>query len=311
MMHCELLTLTPRIGGSSDQPRASAMVLVRDVEREVHNEDDVVRTVIDFLTLVGYATVRFSVPDPTGIAAYSYTLLHLRSVLPEWISDTAMAAAVEWGLVRATPTLVAAGGGGGGGAPTRPSEAPADEVMGPEYSFDTSGGTKRITQSVYTRAAIKVGGGAGSFTAPDVRRAIGVSRDRVEGCDIVTGDLKWSVAVKGLPVTPEYIDTLVELTGTTNLFPFFNREVEELLFLGASGTYKPGDAWTVTFNFHQGANRTAVEIAPGLTFPEVRAHDYIWCTYSETVVGGFTVQTPIAAYCEQVYERKDFDRLGI
>jgi hypothetical protein len=301
-MQLSMLGLGPRIGGSADNPRATANVLIRNID-PTYDEDDITKKVIQFVA----PTVNFTVPNPTGETAHTYTLLYLDSVLPEMISDVDAVAAVEWNLVKSTPlTRIDPATG----QSRKPSETPDTQILGPEYSFDTSGGTKHITQSQFTRYAIKTGGG--NFSAPNVKGAIGVSKDRVEGCDIVTGEFKWQLKVKGVPVTTNYMDTLVELTGTVNLSQWHGREPEELLFLGATGTYKAGDAWEVTYSFAQKKNRTNVEVVPGaITIPIVKGHDFLWAAYPDTVDTGFTVKIANRVYCEQVYERKDFDRLGI
>jgi hypothetical protein len=302
-MLLKMLGLGPVIGGSAASPRASANVWIENID-PLDTVDDVTRKVIDFVA----PSVRFTVPGGNGTSAYDFTLLYLTSVVPEMVSDKQAVASCEWGqLTTAAPLM---NDPNNPGQTRSPSQTPTTEVLGPEYNFDTAGGTKHVTQSVYNRYAIS-STVAGNFGAPDVKRAVGVSKDGVAGVDIASGDLKWSVRVKGVRVTSAYIDTLVNATGKINRFTWYGREQEELLFLGASGSHRAGEGWEVTYNFHQSKNRTNVKVSNDLTVPVVRGHDYLWVTYKDSVVSDFKVQVPKDVYCEQVYETADFDDLEI
>jgi hypothetical protein len=63
-------------------------------------------------------------------------------------------------------------------------------------SFDTTGGVQHITQSLETVGSYAPVG----ETAPDFHGAIGVSKDAVEGADIVVPVLNFSV-IKSLPAS--------------------------------------------------------------------------------------------------------------
>lgn len=307
-MKLSMLGLGPKIGGSKDAPRASANVLIQDID-PAYNVADVQQKVIEFVA----PTVNFTVPSGGGTTLYETTVLRLvSSGPPEFIDHKTAVCPVEWGLV--TAAALVQPDPANPGQTRQPSQTPETETLGPEYTIDTTAGTKHITQSVWTRYAIKKGG-TGNFSAPSYNRAIGVTKDGVEGCDIPTGDMRWSVRVKGIPVTHKYIKTLKELTGKINTYEFYNRKREELLFLGAQLNYKPGVGWEGTYNFHESEEQTNVPIADGITIPVVRGHDYVWVTYvpTEITVGAnkYKAQVPDAAYCEQVIETRDFDRLGI
>ncbi len=219
-MRLQMIGLGPRIGGSAENPIAKAEVLIENIDPS-YSVADVEKKVIDFVD----PTVQFLVPNPDGLVPYTLTILHLTSVLPEMVSHDKAKADVEGGLLKsANPETIDSKTG----EKKKASEKGSDEELGPEFTWDTSGGTKHVTQSVYTRSAQKVGG-AGNFSAPDVKRAIGIAKDKVEGCDIASGDLKWSMKIKGLRITRNYIRKLAEMTGTTNRYTFFGAEREELL----------------------------------------------------------------------------------
>lgn len=296
-------------GGSPDAPFANAQVYVYDID-PVYNVDDVNKKTIEWLITEGYRTVVFRVPSVNETAKHVWNTLYIKSVRPGFISDKKCVVDVEWGLLNAAP-LLAIPPVGIGGAERRPSEKQPNEVLGPEFSFDTTGGTRHITQSFGTRHQKKADG----TEAPSLNNAIGVSPDGIAGCDIVTGDLKFSLSVQGLNVTQEYIDTLTELTGTINYSAWGGRKSEELLFLGAQLNYKSGSGWNGTFNFHQAKNRTNVQIG-GFTIPVLNGHDYVWFAYrkdTRTDAAGlqYVMSVPFAVYVERVYELKDFSRLGI
>lgn len=300
-MRFRIIGLGPRILPD----RADLRVWVDNVD-ETYNEADVLKKTIDWLTLQGLKSVRYHVPNSTGETPYNFTLLYLKDVIPEPVSHDCYVCQCEWALITSSPlTTVNAAG-----ESKKVSEKPNDEPYGPEFTIDTTGGTIHITQSVYTRSSHKVGTPA--TPGPNLKRAIGLQPDgSVKGCDIATGDVKWSVTVKGLNVTNEYVSKLAELSGKINRFEWFGRQREELQFLGAQIRIKAGDGATGTFNFHEKKTQTNVELLPGTIIPEIRGHDYVWCSYIRDTVGGRTVTVPEFVFVEQVIETKDFDWLGI
>ena len=223
------------------------------------------------------------------------------------ISDDQAEATIEWTLADSAPSPFGTG-------ETRPSETPSTDQLGPESSFSTQGGTRHIPQSLFTRHRKNAGGGDSS--APNVNNAIGVSRDRVDGCDVIAPDFRWSVSVKGVPVTMDYIKTLVAWAGKLNDAPYYNREADEWVLLGAEGASRPGDGWTLTYSFSERRNRADVQISPDISFSTVNGHDFIWVRFDEEVKAGAdakktALQVPAAGYCERVYDTADFGRLEI
>ncbi|MBY0513088.1 MAG: hypothetical protein K2P78_04155 [Gemmataceae bacterium] len=187
-----------------------------------------------------------------------------------------------------------------------PDQTASDKtIMGPEWNFDTTGGSLRITQSKQTRSKTKRGGG----NAPDYKQAIGVTRDSVEGCEIFAPKLEFSVTIQKLQVSTGFMRDIAYGVGYTNKQAWYGFPADTVLFLGASGSAKPGERFSITYKFAAGENRKNVEIAPGLTIPEKRAWDYVWCSYANDVNQNFVVQLPVAAYVERVYDSIDFDFL--
>lgn len=192
--------------------------------------------------------------------------------------------------------------------PPAPSQLPATTELGPEFSFSTRGGTSHITQSRQTKAKnlIQPAGVVVADGAPDLQGAIGVSRDRVEGCDVITGKMEWSITVKGRAITHDYLKTLEAYTPCLNSSTFFARSAEEVLFVGADGGYRAAEGFSITYYFMSGKTITNYALAGCDTaLSNVKPFDHIWVTYKDGVVSGFPIQLPWHVYQERVYPTAD------
>lgn len=195
-------------------------------------------------------------------------------------------------------------------------EEDAPETGDSAYSFDTSGGTQHITQSMQTISRTAAGGG----TAPDHKGAIGVARTAegltVEGVDITVPVYSFSEThyIADASVDAAYKGKLFALTGKTNDASFKGLSAGECLFLGASGSKRGEEDWEITFHFAASPNRTDVAVGD-ITVPAVKGWEYLWVEYQEEVDSGATapqtVKRPINAYVERVYDEGDFSDLGI
>lgn len=191
---------------------------------------------------------------------------------------------------------------------TPATQPDATDPLGAEFSFDTTGGTAHITQSLANVSKTKVGGG----DAPDHKGAIGVSKDGIAGADIVAPKLEFQITRNYAYVTLAYIKTLAALTGTVNNDTWFNFSGGELLFQGASGQAGSDGKVRITFKFAAAENQAEVEISDELTVSTGKdGWDYLWCTYGKATSNGAVVSKPTVAYVEQVYARTDFALLGI
>jgi len=195
-----------------------------------------------------------------------------------------------------------------GTAPYAPLDSPTPPTTGESvFSFDTSGGTQHITQSLST-----VGRYPG--TAPDFKGAIGVTHDNVEGVDITVPVYAFSEThyLPASQVTPAYKLTLFNLTGKVNNSPFKGLAAGECLFLGASGSRRGPDDWEITFRFAGSPNRTGLTVGP-ITGISKKGWEYLWVRYAdaEDTASHTLVKQPIAAYVEKVYEEGNFAALGI
>ncbi len=180
-----------------------------------------------------------------------------------------------------------------------------DEPSFVELSFDTQGKTEHITQSLDT--TIYPG------TGDDHGGQIGVTKDGVEGVDIVVPAFTWTETwiFPNASCTTTYRESLKSLTGTVNDATFRNHSAGEVLFLGARGSRKNAFQWQIEFSF------TAIPNASSLTVGTItgiakKGHEYMWITWDRQEVGGeFVASIPRAVYVEKVYQTSSFSSLAI
>jgi hypothetical protein len=146
--------------------------------------------------------------------------------------------------------------------------------------------------------------------APSYDQAIGVTRDRVEGCDIFTPKFEFSLTVKTFPMTLSFMRTLRSAVAKTNDAPWKGFETGEVLYLGVNGQAEPDDLWKLTHKFAVGENLVDVPVSPQITVDK-GAWQYLWCTYQDAINADRRVQVPVAAYVERVYDATDFNLLRL
>ena len=152
--------------------------------------------------------------------------------------------------------------------------------------------------------------------APDFNGAIGVTRDRVCGTDVYVGALEFSVTAQCYPVTLQLLETLLDLVGGFNEATYFNFPPKTLLYLGCTGTPRPGNIWTLKHRFAASKNVRSLRVGSKIVIPFKGGWDFLWAAYADaTVTTGtgrtFNVQRPYAAYVEQVCRPGDFSALPI
>lgn len=178
-----------------------------------------------------------------------------------------------------------------------------------EYTFDTGGGTKHVTQSYETINSYAAAGGS----APDFGGAINVTDDKVEGVDIPDAKYEFSEThyLDDSVVTDAYKLILFKLTNKVNDATFRGFEAGECQFLGATGSKRGDDLWAITFKFSCSPNVSGMTIGPFTI--DKNGWDYVWFrteTFEDT--SGLTlVERPDFAYVEKVFLDGDFSDLGI
>jgi hypothetical protein len=183
-------------------------------------------------------------------------------------------------------------------------------VNADEYTFDTGGGTTKITQSINTINRYPRPG----FTAPDYLGAIGVTDDGVEGVDIHSPQFEFSETHKlsDTFVLAGYKTLVFGLTGTVNNASFKGLAAGECLFLGASGSKRGDEMWQVTYRFAGSQNATGLTIGD-ITGIAKKGWEYLWVSYDDYKDPGSIsfVKRPKCVSIEQVYRYTDFSTLGI
>lgn len=191
----------------------------------------------------------------------------------------------------------------------RVKDAPKEEGDS-TFTFETGGGTEHITQGI---ALID---SESDSTVPDVGATIGVTKDGIDGVDIVVARYEFTEThyIADADVDLTFKQTLNAVTGTVNDSSFKGLAAGECLFLGASGTYDAEtELWAITYRFSGSENKTGIAINGITATIDKKGWEVVWVYYEEVEDSSahVIVQTPLAAFVVQVYEEGDFSALGI
>jgi len=176
------------------------------------------------------------------------------------------------------------------------------------FSFDSTGGTQHITQSLQTVAQY------GPAASTLLGGAIGYDGENVAGVDITVPVWNWQEThylTDAQLNTPAYY----ALTGLVNSDNFGGYQPGEVLFLGASGQKRGENSsskWEVTFKFAASPNQTNISVGT-ISGISKNGWEYLWVQYGEDVdnTAKVRIKKPIAVYIEQVYDDAPFSILGI
>lgn len=174
-------------------------------------------------------------------------------------------------------------------------------------SFDTTGGTQNITQSLNT-ARYPAG-------APDFQGGINYDGDKLNGVDIGIGALEFTeVHYKNLSqVDDDYRAVLASLTYGVNDDTFRGHAAGEVLFKGAIGQKVYVDTverWQLSFKFAVSPNRSNFSIG-SVTGISKLGWDYLWVLYSDAISASVLIKQPVGVYVERIYSSVDFSELEI
>ncbi|MCY3019526.1 MAG: hypothetical protein NTW87_10930 [Planctomycetota bacterium] len=171
----------------------------------------------------------------------------------------------------------------------------------PVTSFDFTGGTQHITQSLATV------GRYGPSASAQLGGAIGYDGENVAGCDITVPVYNWQE-------THYLSDAQLNqwlyyaLTGSVNNAPFKGFAAGEVLFLGASGQKRGQDGkWEVTFKYAASPNMVNIQVGSIMGIAK-KGWEYMWVQYADDVdaTAKVKIKKPTAVYIEQVYEMLNF-----
>jgi hypothetical protein len=180
--------------------------------------------------------------------------------------------------------------------------------IGPNISWDTTGGTAHITQSRLTRSATPAAG----VVAPDTKQAIGVTPDEVKGCDVYVPQFNWQITVKRATCTFAYMKAVRTQTAKVNYDKkFYGFEPGEVLYLGASAQYSGSGQWEITHKFGVQPNEVNLAVGNGIIVPAKKGWDYLWIGYAKNTDANVLLNVPNVAYVERVYAVGNFDLLEI
>lgn len=194
------------------------------------------------------------------------------------------------------------------------------ELFSASVAFDTTGGTERITQAYVDPLEIfnPAANGERKFgkaneVVPSFQGAINVSGDQVNGIDVVVPVFNftetWTVPVQYL--TDRYVETLYELTGTTNKSVFRVFRPGECLFLGARCEIARGDFKApITFTFSARPN-VATKKVGDIIASNIKGWQYVWIVYESSVDNANLIKRPKFVYVNDIYGEQEFSRLGI
>lgn len=175
-------------------------------------------------------------------------------------------------------------------------------------------------------AAVSTAGGKWFMqgTAPDMKGAIGVSMDAVQGCDIRVPSTEFTYTqAYTAGIGDADLRSFRALAGKLNNRPYRGYATGELMYLGCEpvspeGTLPNGTTfchWALAHNFLYEPHQTAVVIGD-FTLPVVPAHSYVWARYEAALAavaagGNVLARRPAALYIDRVARYTDFSTLGI
>ena len=185
---------------------------------------------------------------------------------------------------------------------------PLADDMGNVISFDTTGGTQHVTQSLATVGAYPNG-------SPNLGGAIGYDGENVQGTDIVVPAYEWTERHEFTKsqVSEKFRNMLAGYTSGINSNKFRGFPAGEVQYLGATGDMSiEGGAtkWVLNFKFKQSPNRANFFVGD-IEVREKAGWDYTWTFYGDTISNGRLVKVPKHVYVERMHGFFDFSVLGI
>ncbi len=184
------------------------------------------------------------------------------------------------------------------------------------FSFDTTGGSHKVTQSLETIHRVEADP---ADPAPDLKQAIGWNGTKVQGVEIVVPKLEFNITAYYEPasITSDYMKNLARKTGRTNDGVWLGFAEGEVLYMGSTGD---GDVplasgarvkpIPIVHKYAASENVTALAVGD-MTVPTKKGFEYLWVRYKqiESADAKNLIPKPVHAYVERVYEKVDFAAL--
>lgn len=179
------------------------------------------------------------------------------------------------------------------------------QVGGSDFQFDTTGQSQHQDQSLGTTRFPATG-------VPAANDLIGDTGDFVEGVDIIVPTYSFSEThrISDLLITPAYKAILFALTGRTNDAVFKGFEINEVLFLGASGSKRGKDDWSISYRFAATPNVTGKTIGP-ISGINKKGWEYLTVRTRQKPLNDHMILDIQWVDVHELYPEGDFSLMGI
>lgn len=189
-------------------------------------------------------------------------------------------------------------------------------ISGVKQTFDTSGGTFHVTQSIRTLWSRAVDLKTNLLKkATDHQGAINADGKKVNGVDITVPVFTFTETYELGPhiMNTDYKITLFDVTGKINDRKFRGFAAEEVLFKGASGSLDSNGVYQVEFKFEASPTLTNIQVGPHIIVPLKKGFDYMWVAYGKLpdMDTGKLANPPEEVYVEEIFYKADFAKLNI
>ena len=183
-------------------------------------------------------------------------------------------------------------------------------VGGKLRSFSISGETQHITKSFATVHSYAPTG----KTAPNMKQAIGVTKDGVDGCDISVSAYNFEerVTIAGGDVNDVYKRILAQAANTVNDAAFKGFAKGEVRYLGCDANEREDGNWEFVHRFSAKPNQAGKTIGD-ITGVAYEGWHYVWILFepAEDDTAKKLAFVPAAVYVERVYDYSPFNLIGI
>lgn len=183
-------------------------------------------------------------------------------------------------------------------------------IDGFSIDFDISGATQKITQSLEVLQTYYLDGD----TPVDYQGALGVTKDGIEGIEIVVPTLSWNqrFILPDSAVDDEYLAGLMDIVGHTNGGQFGAFGPGTVLQSGMSGSKKGKEQWDLSAKFAASKNVSGRTIGQ-ITGINKGGWEYLEVHYADAAdeAAKRLYRKPIQVDVHRVYDSADFARMKI
>lgn len=180
-----------------------------------------------------------------------------------------------------------------------------------KFTFDTTGGTAKISNSLQTIARYER---SLSNPAPDLLGVIGWDGKEIHGVEMIVPQFEFDITAYYAPatVTTSWCAGLARATGKVNNDSWLGFAAGEVLYAGAqgSGTIPVGGGTAtkpveVKHRFLCSENRTNIAVGD-MTITSKKGWHYLWVKYEKVEDSGSIIPIPVHAYVERIYPETSF-----